>query len=408
VDYGSPTRRKLRVLTLLDNPDVTGGGERMAVTAAMQVDKKRFDRYLCATRAVAGPKFEAELEAAGVRLLTLDRKSKFDVKAWAPLLALLRRERIDVLHAHKFGSNVWGAIFGRLLRIPVVIAHEQSWASARYSPAGERRRAFLDREIVGRGADVFIAVSDADRRRMIDVERIVAERVRVLRNAVPTPLTTGRDVRGELGIPRDALVVVTVCQLRPEKALELLVDAAAILRTEFPELRVLIAGEGGERRTLEAQIAEAALEDVVLLLGTRRDVPDVVAAADVAVCCSDFEGTPLSVMEYMGAGKPVVATNVGGLPELVENGREGLLFRRRDERDLAQAVAALLRDPDRRLRMGAHARERQRREFHLDAMARRLEVLYEELYRTTARGRAERWAPLLQQTNGDGARGPDL
>jgi glycosyltransferase involved in cell wall biosynthesis len=395
VRHVSVNRRKLRVLTLLDNPDVTGGGERLAVTAAMTVDPNRFDRYLCATRAVDGPTFEPDLRAAGVQVLTLRRESKTDLNAWEPLVSLVRRERIDVLHAHKFGSNVWGALFGTLLRIPVVVAHEQSWASARYSIAGERLRAFLDREIVGRGADVFIAVSHADRQRMIAVEGIDSERVRVLWNAVPTPRLTGNDVRAELGIPAGAPVVGTVCQLRPEKALDLLVAAAGILKQEFPELRVLIAGDGAEEGRLRAQIESASLDETVLLLGTRQDVPDVLAAVDVAVCCSDFEGTPLSVMEYMGAGRPVVATDVGGLPELIDHDVTGLLFERRNAEGLAGALGVLLRDPERRAAMGARARRRQLRDFHLEAFARRLEGLYEDLYRASPRGRAERWAPVI-------------
>ena len=107
-------------------------------------------------------------------------------------------------------------------------------------------------------------------------------------------------------------------------------EAAALVRGGQPELRVLVAGDGAERERLEPLIEELGLADGVLLLGTRSDIPDVLVAADVAVCCSDFEGTPLSVMEYMGAGKPVVATRVGGLPEVVEDGVQGLLVEPRD------------------------------------------------------------------------------
>jgi glycosyltransferase involved in cell wall biosynthesis len=160
---------------------------------------------------------------------------------------------------------------------------------------------------------------------------------------------------------------------------------------------VLIAGDGPEEAALRAQIAGLGLEDVVLLLGTRSDVPEVLAALDVAVCCSDFEGTPLSVMEYMAAGRPVVATRVGGLPELIEHGVHGLLFELRDPDDLANKVAELLRDPERRDQMGARGVERHKREFDIDATTRQLEFLYECLYAQSERGRHERWAP---STNG--------
>ena len=381
--------RRLRVVTLIDKPDITGGGERMAVSLAMRFDPTRFESILCATRPSTGPTFERELAEAGVRIVKLDRGSKFDLAAWRPLISLLRHERVEVLHAHKFGSNLWGSLIGRLVRVPVVVAHEQSWASARFELAGERVRATLDRAVISRLANVFIAVSEADRRRMIELEGIAPGRIRVLPNAVPKLVPTGANVREELGISAGSPVVATVCQLRAEKALEVLVDAAALLRPDFPELKVLIAGDGQEEAVLRERIRHKGLEGVVELLGTRRDVADLLAAADVAVCCSDFEGTPLSVMEYMGVGLPVVATRVGGLPEMIDDGVHGLLFEKRDAGGLSGALARLLNDPEERKRMGSRARERQRERFDLDGATRWVERLYTELYAGSKRGLAE-------------------
>jgi glycosyltransferase involved in cell wall biosynthesis len=397
----SAATRRLRVLTLIDNPDITGGGERMAVTIALRLDPDRFDRILCATREVEAPTFGLELEAAGVRLLSLSRRSKWALWAWRPLITLLRREQVDVLHAHKFGSNVWGTVIGRLVGVPVVLAHEQSWASARFSAAGPRFRAFIDRELVGRLSDLFFAVSWADRSRMVEVEGVNPHRIRVMPNAVPPPRPSGRDVRAELGISKAAPIVVTVCQLRPEKALDVLVQAVAEAHGLFPELRVLIAGDGQERERLREQIAAEQLEDCIMLLGTRTDVHDLLAAADIAVCCSDFEGTPLSVMEYMAAGKPVVATRVGGLPEMIEHEQQGLLVEPRDADGLAGAIVELVRDPDRARAMGERGRGRYRREFDLEATIRELEDLYEMLYLHSDRGRREGWRPLPRTVAGD-------
>ena len=115
----------------------------------------------------------------------------------------------------------------------------------------------------------------------------------------------------------------------------------------------------------------------VRLLGARDDVPDLLAALDVAVCCSDFEGGPLSVMEYMGAGLPVVATRVGGLPELVHDGETGILVEPRDPGALADAVAGLLGDPERSGHLGAAGRELRAAEYDVDVWVKRLEDLYE-------------------------------
>jgi glycosyltransferase involved in cell wall biosynthesis len=132
-------------------------------------------------------------------------------------------------------------------------------------------------------------------------------------------------------------------------------------------------------------VARLGLERTVLLLGIRRDVPALLDALDVATLSSDYEGSPLSVMEYMAAGKPIVSTRVGGVPELVEDGQEALLVEPRDPAALAEAIGRLLRNPAEAKRLGEAARNRQRREYSLDAMVRRIESLYEELWLTSPR-----------------------
>ena len=177
----------------------------------------------------------------------------------------------------------------------------------------------------------------------------------------------------------------------------MLVAATAVLTAEFPAVRVLVAGDGPEREALRAAVKEAGLDEHVLLLGTRRDVPDLLEAADVAVCCSDFEGAPLSVMEYMAAGKPVVATNVGGLPELVDSGVSGLLVEPRDVRDWVRRSAPSFAIRPRHGRWG----RTHRRVSGATSISRRqrgrLEALYEELFRSTSRARSERWAPVVTE-----------
>jgi glycosyltransferase involved in cell wall biosynthesis len=179
-----------------------------------------------------------------------------------------------------------------------------------------------------------------------------------------------------------------VCELRAQKALEVLFEAAARLRSDLPALKVLVAGDGPERASLEAEVRRLGLEGTILLLGIRRDVPALLDALDVAVLSSDYEGSPLSVMEYMAAGKPVVSTRVGGVPELIDEGRQGLLVEPRSPEALAAAVGRLLRDPDEARKLGAAGRDRQQREYSLDAMVRRIEELYEELWLASPRREA--------------------
>lgn len=364
---------RITVATMIDSlsPENLGGGERLAALIAMHLDPERFDRVLISSRPSTGPLRE-QVEASGVELHVLERHGRFDLRTWAQLARSLHERRVDVLHAHKFGSNVAGTVVGRAARIPVVVAHEHTW-----SYEGQPVRKLLDGLVVGRGADVFLAVSREDRRRMIELEHVPASRARYLPIGIePPPPRAGRDVRAELGIPADAPVIGTVCALRPQKRLDVLVDAAELLHHDFPELHVLIAGSGSEGELIAAR----ALPFVHLLGFTApHDVPDVIAALDVAVNSSDFEGSPLGIMEFMAQDRAVVATAVGGTPDLIEDGVHGLLVPRRDPQALADAVGRLLRDSELRERLAGAARERQASEFDVRVLVRRLEELYVEL-----------------------------
>jgi glycosyltransferase involved in cell wall biosynthesis len=257
-----------------------------------------------------------------------------------------------------------------------VIAHEHNWAFT-----GRALRPVIDRELIARWASAMVVVSREARRRMIEVERIAPERLVFLPNGIRAlPAGDGGAVRAELGIDPGDPVIGTVCILRTEKALDVLVRATALLVKDFPRLRVLIVGEGEERARVQALVEQLGLQENVILTGARTDVPSVLAALDVAVLSSDYEGIPLSLLEFMDAGKPIVATKVGGVPEVVEDGVHGLLVPPRDESALADAVGRLLLDTELASRLGAQARERCRTEFSLDRTVERLQELYERLH----------------------------
>jgi glycosyltransferase involved in cell wall biosynthesis len=318
-----------------------------------------------------------------VRLDLLGRRWRGDLGTWLSTAGRYRRWGVDVLHSHKFGSNVWGAMLKGRMGSPAFVAHEHTW-----SFQGRPERKLLDRRLIAPRADAFVAVSGPDRERMIELERIPAAKVRLIANGIPDPPppTPGRDLRRELGIAADAPLLGAVATLRPQKALDVLIRAVAALRPEFPEVVALVAGgdaDRAERARLEGIAAAAGVADAIRLLGERDDVAELLAALDVAVLSSDFEGSPLSVMEYMEAGLPVVATRVGGLPDVVEDGVTGLLVPPRDPAALATAVAALLGDRERARRLGEAGRERRRRLFSVTATTRAVEALYEELLADT-------------------------
>jgi glycosyltransferase involved in cell wall biosynthesis len=369
--------RKPHVLTLTDVVG-RGGAEAVAEELCLYVDPDRFDRSLCVTRPtahVAGADASlSRLRDAGVEVVLLERRGRLDVRPLGRLLSQLRKRPVDVVHAHKFGSNMWASMLGHAAGVPVVIAHEHTW-----SFEGQPLRRVADRHVVARFSDAVIAVSEADRRRMVAEIRMPEERVVLIYNGIDGDGSgDGERVRRELGLPPGAPVLIQTATLRPQKAVEVMIAATAILRRTYPELRLLVAGQGDVAR-LQGVASAQGVGDGVLLLGPRFDVADLLAAASVGVLSSDFEGMPLAVLEYMAAGLPVVATAVGGVPEIVREGETGFLVAPRDPVALAERVSRLLGDPALARDMGERGRRRQREGFSRQAMVGAVTTLYERL-----------------------------
>lgn len=366
------------MLTVVDSL-APAGAETVAVRIALGLDPSRFESAVCSTRR-SEPATLAELRSAGLEVLELGRSSRTDVRSWLPLVRLLRSGSVDIVHAHKFGSNLWLALLSPLVDVPVVVAHEHSW-----SYDGSPLRRLADRELVARAATMMVAVSPADRLRMIEIERVPADKVVLIPNGISAPPPGDRrKTRRMLEIPANAQVVGTVCGLRPEKAVDATLRALSRLTADRPELRFVVVGDGPERGSLERLAEDLGVGAVFLGLRPNHEMPDLLAAMDVVVCSSKREGMPLAVLEWMAAGKAIVAPRVGGIPSMLEDGKEAVLVPPEDDGALAEGIARLLDDPEERRRLGVAARRRQREDFEFESTVTRIEQLYEDLYATRA------------------------
>ena len=264
------------------------------------------------------------------------------------LVKLLRTHQFDVIHSHMFGSNVWGVTFGRICRVPVVLAHEHNW-----SYSGDPWRIWIDRRLIARFATRYIAVSQSNFEQMVTIERIPAEKILVLPTAyIPHEAEGELDLRSLLELPNAAQIVATAANLRVEKALEVLIEALAIASKSRPDVHLVIVGDGPCRADLEQLTASLGLRDRVHFMGRRDDVDSIVRNADICAMSSDWEGMPLFALEAMAAAKPLVATRVGGMPEIVASGETGTLVPPRNPQALADAMTELLSDPELRARLG--------------------------------------------------------
>ena len=375
---------RTRILLLVDSiNDTAGGAERFVVGLAQALSADRYE-VLVATTRVAGGALMDELEAAGVRHIDVTRRTRFDVSALWRLFRTMRTEQIDIVHANKYGSNVWAVVFGRLARVPVVIAQEHTWA---YS--GERVRPFLDGRLIGPLSDAFVAVSTADRDRMISLEGVKASKIEVIPTAyIPREGADGDDVRVELGLDPGTPLIGTVAVLRQQKALQILIDAFAIVAHGRPDPHLVLAGTGVSEEELRAYAAASGVGDRIHFLGLRQDVNAVWRSIDVGAISSDFEGTPIAALEAMFNGTPLVTTSVGGLPDLIDDGVSGLLVPRRDPQALAAGLLRLLDAPQERAAF-AQAAALRLDDYRLDRLVGRVEALYERLLARPG-GRASR------------------
>lgn len=380
----SPPPKRLRVSILIDTLGDIGGAEPLAAQLVARLPPDRFSRSLVTYRehtpgtdeAQIQARAVAELREAGVEITELEGSGRRDLQAWRPFLKALRAGRVDVLHSHKFGPNLWASLFSRLAPVPVLVAHEHTW-----SYSGNPRRRLADRWVIATRADVMIAVSDADRDNMQRIEHIPRERIRVLANGIPSvsSLPPGT-LRASLRLPEGTPIVGTVAALRPQKDLATLFAAMPAVLHRHPTARLVVLGDGPERASLEALVASLALEAYILMPGFRPDAARLAADFDVAVNSSTFEGSSLAIIEYMAAARAIVATDVGGNRALLDDARVGVVVSPGRSDNLAEAVTGLLGDEARRTALGQAAQARQRAEYDISVQAERLGHLYEELY----------------------------
>ncbi len=380
-------RERVRVLFLINKLGEQGGAERFTLGLAASLPRDRIEPWVCVTRSASDGALRM-LREADVPCVVLGRRTRWESHRMLGLAGLLRRERFDVLHTHMFGSNLWGTVIGRLAGVPVLVAHEHTW-----SYEGNPVRVWADGKVIGRLATRFVAVSSADAQRMVEQEGVPAEKVVVMPTAYVPRNSANGDFRSELGIGDGVPLVATAAVLRPQKAIDVLLDAFALVLERVPTAHLVIAGDSVMRpdgtrdplrQTLEARARELGIDRSVHFLGVRDDVDAILRAADAAALSSDFEGSPLFVFECMAHDAPLVATAVGGVPDAIEDGVSGVLVPRRDPRALAGALSELLADPARRAALSAAGRQRLG-QFTIDSVANRFADLYEDLMAARAR-----------------------
>ena len=360
-----------------------GGAERMLLAFLSKADRTRFNMMACCPSQAEN--FCREVVKFNTKLITLDiditRLNTLNILNPSLILRLakiFRQENIHVLHSYLFAANMRGRISGWLVRVPVIISGQRStddWRRKWHS-IFDKTTSFM--------VDKYISNSTAGSNALIKRDKISYSKIITIPNGIDTERfkIVSKDkiqsLRRDMNIRENEFVVGTVCRLQPVKDLHTFLLAASIVRKKIPNAKFIIVGDGSLREELEIFAYEHNLSENVVFTGFQNDITLFIPTFDVFVLTSLWEGMPVSILEAMASGKPVVATNVGSVAELVEPNKSGILISPKDFVMLANSIIQLLEDDKTRINMGSNARKRAERYFALDKMVDDIQNVYVE------------------------------
>lgn len=371
-------RGPLHVMFVITSMPV-GGAETLLVELVRRMDRSRFRPEVCCLK-YPGPLGQVLHQELPVWSHLLAHK--YDLRVLPRLALLLRRRRADAVVTVGTGGDkmFWGRLAGWLAGVPVI-------CSALHSTGLPDRVERLNR-LLEPITDAFIAVAPPHAQYLAQHEGCPPHKVRVIPNGIDVerfrPQAPSPSLRAALELPADAPVVGIVAALRPEKNHGLFLQAAAAVLADIPHARFLIVGDGPQRPALEETARRLRIDHAVHFLGTRDDIPEILALCDVFALSSHMEANPVSILEAAACGKPVVATRVGSVPETVHDGQTGYLVAPGDARAMADRILRLLRNPSQARAMGRAGRHHVATHCSVQAMVRGYQDLIEEIYSAKA------------------------
>ncbi len=353
-----------------------GGSEKVVYDIARKLDKRLFEVVIISFS--DGPVRQV-YEEQQIGVYCVEKRGFIDLPFLRKLRKILQEERIHIINAHHFGPFLYLTLASVGLNSRMIYTEHSRWQLEELTPL----KRSINNILLGR-ADAVVAISKQIKDYYVHHLKVGEGKICFIPNGIDIEVfqrRDGRNMRHQLGIKENEKVIGIVANLRPEKNHKLLISAFSDLAKERKDVRLVIVGLDCMNGEVQRFSSESSAVDKILFLGSRGDVPDVIKAFDVFCLPSIYEGMPLTVLEAMAAGVPVVGADVLGINEVIKDNENGLMFPCNEEKELVESLCRLLEDEGLRTRLSRSAKTFVSRYFALDERVRN----YETLFRTVCR-----------------------
>lgn len=370
-------RRPIRIL-YIHHTFRNQSGSFLLWNIAKRIDRKKYKVFAVCLR--EGGPYESKLRAIGVEVKNFDMKSLLDVRIIFRLVRYIKQNGIDIVETAVFPSDVYGRISAKIAGVPIIISTMHRVEDHKQEPI--YRALFFADTLTMSLTTRLIAVSRAGKRYLVSWHKVQPKKISVIYNGLDADdykLSIDRDeYKAVLGIDRDIPTIVFVGRLVELKGVSFLLKAANSILKDGVSAQFVIAGDGPLKQRLVEEARVLGISEHVHFIGFRKDIPKILSITDILVVPSLWEGLPLTVLEAMFAGKAIVATKVGGIPEASKDGDSGILVSPRDTVGLMDGILSLLKNPEKRKNMGERAKERAIKYFDVERMVKEYERIYDE------------------------------
>lgn len=364
--------KKNKILYLIATLDI-GGTEKQLLTLLKGLDKNKYEPIVCCLR--RGGPFKEEIESLGIKVIILGKKSKYDISIIPKLIRLIKKEKPIIVHTFLWTSNFWGRIASIICRVPVIISGERCvdlWKGWFEFSADKILSYFTDKII----SNAFVI------KKFLVSNGISNSKIEVVYNGLDFSIYeisyNTDEIKKELNIDFQKHIIGFVGRLSYQKNPQMFVDIAKKILRKRNDVQFLIIGDGELRQQVEEQIKKYDIENKIKILGYRKDIPRILQIIDIVVFTSRWEGLPNVLLEASASAKPVVASDVDGVREVVIDKKTGFVISLVDEEGFLNAILKLLDSPVEAMKMGKEGRNFVRETFGVSKFIKNIEKIYEE------------------------------